>query len=396
LEGEAAKEHANYCIFLAQMKSFICCAFILFLVGVLFNQVSSFRTVCFRNIRLRVAFKVSEPDAMKQLSHFSPRAPRLFMSNNPKPSGYCSTKEGKAKVLHRTKQLINESAMIFCIPYEGVSKENTDILRKSLPAGVTASVVKNSLMRKSVEGTPYEPLAASLSHETMFFFVPEALNQPAYFALKAWQKEIKRQEAEHLAKAVITEGQLFNGSKLEQVLSLPSKQALVAQVASLLQSISLRLTRTIKAIKPQETQGTQEAQEELELGVKEPQSEPTAPTPPTPPTSPTSHDSVAGGAAAVGAAAAAADVGVDAVLVAVKETAPLPDMGVATASGATAAVVRVRTLGAADAVGAGEAGLVGEAGEAGEAAAVAEEEEVSQVSAAAAAVVESATAPPAV
>lgn len=72
----------------------------------------------------------------------------LRMANNPKPSGFSNTLGGKIAILERTKALVEKSAIIITIPVSGVTKENTDILRKALPKSVKASVVKNSLMKK--------------------------------------------------------------------------------------------------------------------------------------------------------------------------------------------------------------------------------------------------------
>ena len=65
----------------------------------------------------------------------------------PKPSGFATTKEGKTAILERTKKLVEESAFIITVPYEGVTKENTDLLKKMLPNEVKATVVKNKLMK---------------------------------------------------------------------------------------------------------------------------------------------------------------------------------------------------------------------------------------------------------
>ena len=65
----------------------------------------------------------------------------------PRPSGYATTKAGKTAILERTKKLVDESAFIITVPFEGVSKEKTDLLKKMLPNDVKASVVKNKLMK---------------------------------------------------------------------------------------------------------------------------------------------------------------------------------------------------------------------------------------------------------
>lgn len=92
---------------------------------------------------------------------------------NPKPSGFASTKEGKRKIVERTKALVDESSFIICVPYEGVNKENTDILKSMLPDSVTASVVKNALMKLALKESDFDKMSEKLDKENMFLFVPE-------------------------------------------------------------------------------------------------------------------------------------------------------------------------------------------------------------------------------
>ena len=166
----------------------------------------------------------------------------------PKPSGFCSTKEGKLAVIERTKQLVDQSSLIITIPFEGVTKENTDILRKALPEGITASIVKNALMRKAVEGTNFAVLADNLKQENMFFFIPEGQARPSFDAFKKWQKEIKRMEPEYDARTLVIDGQAFVGSQLEYVVSLPTKLELITKIAVGIKATPLKLARAVKAV----------------------------------------------------------------------------------------------------------------------------------------------------
>jgi ribosomal protein L10 len=81
---------------------------------------------------------------------------------------------------------------VITIPIEGVSKEDTDFLRKALPKTTTASVVKNAIFKKVIQGTQFEPLAKTIRDETMYLFVPEGDAKSAYDAYKKWQKDFKR------------------------------------------------------------------------------------------------------------------------------------------------------------------------------------------------------------
>ena len=97
----------------------------------------------------------------------------LYMGNAPKPSGFANTKAGKTAILERTKNLIGDSNIILSMPLDGVTKEQVDILRKEIPKVTKASVIKNSLMKKAVEGTKFEAIVPNVKGETMFFFIPE-------------------------------------------------------------------------------------------------------------------------------------------------------------------------------------------------------------------------------
>jgi len=166
----------------------------------------------------------------------------------PKPSGFATTKEGKLKAIERTKALVDKSSMIITIPFGGVSKENTDILRKSLPEGTVASMVKNALLKQAVKGTSFEVIAENLRDQNLFFFIPEGKAKPSYEALKKWQKEIKRMEPNQQAKSVVLENNFYTGAELESVVNLPTKIELITKIAIGIKAPSLKLAKAVKAV----------------------------------------------------------------------------------------------------------------------------------------------------
>lgn len=167
---------------------------------------------------------------------------------NPKPSGFSNTRQGKAVILERTKKLVEKSTLVLTIPVQGVTKENTDILRKTLPKSTTASVVKNSIFRKAVEGTDFAPLGEVVRDETMYLFVPDGEAKNTYEAYKKWQKEIKRTDEEFDMKAGAIEGMLIKGATIETVVNLPSKLELITKIAQGIKAVPLKLARGIKAV----------------------------------------------------------------------------------------------------------------------------------------------------
>eukprot|EP01038_Epipyxis_sp_PR26KG_P006224 gene6224-8577_t len=172
----------------------------------------------------------------------------VYMGIAPKPSGFSNTKAGKAVILERTKKLLDNSAIVISIPFEGVSKEQTDILRKSIPKTVKASIVKNAIMRKSIENTPFSVMKDQLKNENLFFFVPEGEAKPTYEAFKKWQKEVKRTEPEFDAKVAVMENQLYTGKNLDAVVNLPTKLELITKIATGIKSVPLKLAKGVKAV----------------------------------------------------------------------------------------------------------------------------------------------------
>jgi len=167
---------------------------------------------------------------------------------NPKPSGFASTKEGKRKIVERTKALVDESSFIICVPYEGVNKENTDMLKSMLPDSVTASVVKNTLMKLALQESDFDSMSEKLDKENMFLFVPEGETKSTYDAFKKWQKEVNRKDKEFNPRFGAMEGNLYEGQALTDIAGLPSKKELITKIAQGIKAVPTKVGRGINAV----------------------------------------------------------------------------------------------------------------------------------------------------
>ena len=168
----------------------------------------------------------------------------------PKPSGFSSTKAGKSAILERTRSLIEQSALIVALPIEGVTKEQVDELRKKLPKGTRASVVKNSLMGIAITDTPFAAMNKDrgIKGENMFLFIGEGESKESYNVLKSWAKEAKRTEPQFLPRYGALDGELFSGDRLEAVINLPTKQELITKIAQGIKAVPTRVGRSVKAV----------------------------------------------------------------------------------------------------------------------------------------------------
>lgn len=82
-----------------------------------------------------------------------------------------STRPGKEKVVAEVVGLLEKSNLVFSLPSSRISGNQVVALRKGLPDGCTAKVVKNKLMRIACKGTAFEELAEITTGENFWMFV---------------------------------------------------------------------------------------------------------------------------------------------------------------------------------------------------------------------------------
>lgn len=167
---------------------------------------------------------------------------------NPKPSGFANTKEGKVVILERTKKLLDKSFLVITVPAQSITKEQVDMLKKELPPNTKASVVKNALMRKAVEGTPFAALANDLKEQNMFFFIPEGDAKPVYAGYKKWQKEVKRTDEIFACKNAAMENMLYYTKDVEAVTNLPTRLELITKIAQGIKAVPTKVAKGVKAV----------------------------------------------------------------------------------------------------------------------------------------------------
>jgi large subunit ribosomal protein L10 len=171
-----------------------------------------------------------------------------MMGIAPKPSGFSNTKAGKTAIIERTKKLLDESSMVISLPFEGVTKEEVDMLRREIPKTAKAAVVKNRLMQIAVKETPFEPIAETIKNENMFFFIPEGEAKPTYEGYKRWAKEIKRTDPELGLQVAVMEGQTYTGEGLKSVCQLPTKLELITKIAQGIKAVPTKVGKGVKAV----------------------------------------------------------------------------------------------------------------------------------------------------
>mmetsp|Transcript_3089 Transcript_3089/g.5111 ORF Transcript_3089/g.5111 Transcript_3089/m.5111 type:complete len:216 (+) Transcript_3089:50-697(+) len=156
-----------------------------------------------------------------------------------------ATLDKKQEKIDAVKDVLGDTALLFCARSEGVPVNTLNELRQKLPEGVTMRCVKNTLMKRATEGTQFEIDDALLFQSNFWFFVPEADMKAT---VNLWDDMVKNNKFEEVNEI---KGGVFDGEKLDakgiaKVKNLPTKQELMQQTATLINTIPTNLASLIK------------------------------------------------------------------------------------------------------------------------------------------------------
>ncbi|CAM9653166.1 unnamed protein product [Choristocarpus tenellus] len=161
--------------------------------------------------------------------------------------GESSTRPGKLKTIESVSEMLKENDFIFSIPSSRINGVDIVKLRKGLPDGCIARVVKNKLMIIASEGTAFESVKDLAKGENMWvFYKGDNPGTPINYILD-FTKELDKKE-ELAIKNGIYEGQNLDADGVIAISKLPSKQELMQRLAVALNSVPTKLGRSIKII----------------------------------------------------------------------------------------------------------------------------------------------------
>ena len=136
----------------------------------------------------------------------------------------------------------NDDAIL--IDYKGINVPQVTQLRIDLrKAKATYKVVKNSLAKRALKGTPFESLSAHFEGMTAVAYSkedPVALAK----ALTAFMKNAPTLKI----KAAVVQGQALAGADVASLATLPGKPELYAKLLFVLQAPMVNLVRVLNAV----------------------------------------------------------------------------------------------------------------------------------------------------
>ena len=144
-------------------------------------------------------------------------------------------KEDKGAIIAQLGELMQQYPHFYLVDVEGMNAEATSALRrKCFQSNIKMVVVKNTLLHKALEATEvdFSALYDVLKGSTAVLFT-EVANQPAKML-----KELKSKKVEKpaLKAAYAEEGMYVGAEQLDTLVSIKSKNEVIAEIVALLQS----------------------------------------------------------------------------------------------------------------------------------------------------------------
>ena len=196
------------------------------------------------------------------------------------------TKARKQEDLNALAEQLNNSKSAMIVSFNKLTVNKDQEFRNQLrEAGAKYQVVKNTIARLAVKGTPYENASEHFKGVTAIAWT----DNDAVVLSKAVSKFVKENADFYTFKAGIVEGKVVDLKQVQAIASLPSKEELISQLLYVINAQAQRIVTVINAVprdlavvikqigdaKP-DTPATAEASEEKTEEVKAEDSAPAA------------------------------------------------------------------------------------------------------------------------
>jgi large subunit ribosomal protein L10 len=154
------------------------------------------------------------------------------------------TREQKEREIARLKEEFSRTGAALVVSFQGLTVEKDWELRRALEkAQLNYRVVKNTLSRVAVEGTPLEPLK---DHFVGMTAIAYSDNDPVSLA-KVLSKFAK-DNAQLTFKAGVVEGRVIKIKDIDALAAMPSKEELTGRLMFLLNSPAQRIATAINGV----------------------------------------------------------------------------------------------------------------------------------------------------
>ena len=155
------------------------------------------------------------------------------------------TREIKQEDLNALTEQLNNSKSAMIIGFTKLTVTKDQEFRNQLRGvGANYKVVKNTLARLAIKGTPYEGATEHLKGDTGIAWT----DNDAVVLSKTISKFIKDNAAIYTFKAGVVEGRVVDLAQVTAIASLPSKEELISKLMFVINAQAQRIVTVINAV----------------------------------------------------------------------------------------------------------------------------------------------------
>ncbi len=152
-------------------------------------------------------------------------------------------KSEKQTVVADVAAQVARSQTLALAEYRGLTVAHLDVLRKQArEKGVYLHVLKNTLARRAVAGSPFEVASVSMVGPLIYGFSEDAV------AAAKVLSDFAKGNDKLIVKGGAYAGKALSADGVKALASIPSKEVLLAQLLGLMQSPVSRIARVLAAI----------------------------------------------------------------------------------------------------------------------------------------------------
>lgn len=152
-------------------------------------------------------------------------------------------REAKAVVIDEVSAQVAQAQSIILAEYRGLDVANiTDLRKKARQSGVYLRVMKNTLVRRAVAGTPFEALADRMVGPLIY-----GISKDPVAAAKVMNDFAKTNEV-FVIKAGAMPNYLMDAAGVKALASMPSRDELLATLVGTMQAPIVKFVRTLNEV----------------------------------------------------------------------------------------------------------------------------------------------------
>lgn len=152
-------------------------------------------------------------------------------------------RQDKAAVIEEMRGIVAETSAIVIAEYRGLTVEAVTKLRATArEQGVQLRVVKNTLVRRAVEGTPYADLADKFVGPLVYAFSKDPVAAAKVLA------QFAKGNDKLVLKAGAMANHVMDVAEVQMLATMPSREELLAKLMATMNEPVAKLVRTINEV----------------------------------------------------------------------------------------------------------------------------------------------------